>query len=123
MIAHPAVVQRLNWMLGPGYSEAFEPMACNYITGTCGGSLHAGPRHGQGLSGAALGFGLENGRAYCEASALQTDDIQMRPSWLIFDCNTGGECIVGSWRCWSSGRGMFCLHSWWVVLFIIVSLD
>eukprot|EP01051_Picozoa_sp_SAG22_P035035 SAG22_NODE_16229_length_330_cov_0.883117_2_plen_35_part_01 len=35
-------------MLGPGYFEAFEPMACNYIAGTCGGSLHAGPRLGQG---------------------------------------------------------------------------
>ena len=43
MIAHPTVVQRLNMMLGPGYFEAFEPMACNYIPGTCGGSLHAGP--------------------------------------------------------------------------------
>jgi hypothetical protein len=32
MIAHPAVVQRLNWMLGPGYFEAFEPMACSECT-------------------------------------------------------------------------------------------
>ena len=27
------VVKRLNMMLGPGYYEAFEPMACNYIPG------------------------------------------------------------------------------------------
>jgi|EP01046_Picozoa_sp_COSAG06_P048351 hypothetical protein len=31
MIANPKVVQRLNMMLGPGYFEAFEPMACNYV--------------------------------------------------------------------------------------------
>jgi len=37
-------VQRLNWLLGFGYHEAFEPMACIYPPGTCGGSLHAAPR-------------------------------------------------------------------------------
>jgi hypothetical protein len=44
MIAHPPVVQALNWLLGYGYNEAFEPMACMYPPGTSGGSLHAAPR-------------------------------------------------------------------------------
>ena len=44
MIAHPPVVARLNFLLGYGYNESFEPMACLYPPGTCGGSLHAAPR-------------------------------------------------------------------------------
>ena len=40
MIAHPAIVQRLNWMLGPGFREVWEPMCCIYPKGTTGGSLH-----------------------------------------------------------------------------------
>jgi hypothetical protein len=94
-----------SWLLGLGYHEAFEPMACIYPPGTCGGSLHAAPRthnpllsgegisHRQpgydnpfsgghnrsfrdpvsslvgatcGLTGAATGYGLVNGRFYSE---------------------------------------------------------
>jgi hypothetical protein len=33
------VVKRLNMMLGPGYYEAFEPMACNYIPGGLSANL------------------------------------------------------------------------------------
>ena len=77
MIAHPPIVQRLNMTLGRGYSELFEPVACAYVPGTSGGSIHAGPRGSDkrganrneddlrldtGLSGAALGYGLTNGR-------------------------------------------------------------
>ena len=40
MIAHPPIVQRLNWMLGTGFRELFEPMCCIYSKGTSGGSLH-----------------------------------------------------------------------------------
>jgi hypothetical protein len=40
MIAHPAIVERLNWMLGLGYKESFEPMCCIYPQGTTGGSVH-----------------------------------------------------------------------------------
>ena len=95
MIAHPKVVQRLNMMLGPGYQEAFEPMGCCYIPGTCGGSLHAGPRGGMagnegpletGLSGTALGYGLANGRAYCEGVNVQ---------WALGDATAAeGGCFV-----------------------------
>ena len=40
MIGHPAIVKRLNWMLGYGFKEIFEPMCTEYPTGTTGGSLH-----------------------------------------------------------------------------------
>jgi ectoine hydroxylase-related dioxygenase (phytanoyl-CoA dioxygenase family) len=40
MIANPAVVHRLNWLLGPGFKEITEPMCCVYPKGTTGGSLH-----------------------------------------------------------------------------------
>jgi hypothetical protein len=40
MIGHPTIVQRLNWMLGYGFSEKDEPMCCIYPAGTTGGSMH-----------------------------------------------------------------------------------
>jgi len=40
MIGYPRVVQRLNWMLGTGFKEHFEPMCCIYPKGTTGGSIH-----------------------------------------------------------------------------------
>ncbi len=52
MIAHPPVVQRLNWMLGYGYLESTEPMCCVYPKGTTGGSLHGqNPRSYTTLNG------------------------------------------------------------------------
>ncbi|MED5415171.1 MAG: phytanoyl-CoA dioxygenase family protein [Candidatus Latescibacterota bacterium] len=40
MIGHPAIVKRLNWILGYGFRESTEPMCCVYPKGTTGGSLH-----------------------------------------------------------------------------------
>lgn len=40
MIAHPPIVQRLNWMFGYGFKELNEPMCCVYPKGTTGGSVH-----------------------------------------------------------------------------------
>ena len=52
MIAHPAIVQRLNWMLGYGFRESTEPMCCVYPQGTSGGSLHGqNPRSYRTLNG------------------------------------------------------------------------
>jgi hypothetical protein len=87
MIAHPRVVQALNCMLGPGYNEAFEPLGCNYITGTCGGSIHAGPQlDHRRLSGAASGYGFSNGRAYCSG---------VNVSWALGDATAvDGGCFV-----------------------------
>ena len=51
MIAHPAIVERLNWMLGLGYKESFEPMCCIYPKGTTGGSVHGQNRFDYGAHG------------------------------------------------------------------------
>ncbi|MBI85100.1 MAG: hypothetical protein CMJ81_18045 [Planctomycetaceae bacterium] len=51
MIAHPAIVERLNWMLGLGYKESIEPMCCIYPKGTTGGSLHGQNRFDHGACG------------------------------------------------------------------------
>jgi hypothetical protein len=43
----PWLSERYHPRLGLGWNEAFEPMACHYPAGTCGGSMHAGwPRRG-----------------------------------------------------------------------------
>jgi len=85
MIAHPAVVQRLNWMLGYGFREGGEPMCCVYPKGTTGGSLH-----GQNPGG----YSLVNGRQHCE---------QVNVAWALHDEeegfgeNSGGFlCVPGS---------------------------
>ena len=91
----------MSMTLGPGYNEIFEPMACNYIPGTCGGSIHAGPRGSDArgtsrneedprldtnLSGAALGYGLSNGRAYCQGANV---------TWHLQDATAAeGGCSV-----------------------------
>ena len=61
MIAHPALIQRLNWMMGSGYGVT----QCNAFLSEKGGSglfMHSGswdPR-------AANHYEVRNGRAYCE---------------------------------------------------------
>jgi hypothetical protein len=61
MIAHPALIQRLNWMMGSGYGVT----QCNAFLSEKGGSglfRHSGswdPR-------AANHYEVRNGRAYCE---------------------------------------------------------
>jgi len=85
MIAHPAVVQRLNWMLGYGSREADDAMCCVYPKGTSGGSLH-----GQ----STRSFAVHHGRMLCE---------QVNVAWALQDEAPGfGEgsggfvCIPGS---------------------------
>ena len=85
MIAHPAVVQRLNWLLGYGFRESTEPMCCVYPTGTTGGSLH-----GQSPGG----YTLFNGRPLSD---------QVNVAWALHDevagfgDDSGGFiCVPGS---------------------------
>ena len=85
MIAHPAIVQRLNWMLGYGFRESGEPMCCVYPKGTTGGSLH-----GQNPGG----YTFVNGRQQVE---------QVNVAWALHDEvegfgeNSGGFlCVPGS---------------------------
>ena len=84
MIGHPAIVKRLNWLLGYGFRESTEPMCCVYPTGTTGGSLH-----GQNPEDA-----LYNGRQLVE---------QVNVAWALQDESPGfGEdsggfiCVPGS---------------------------
>lgn len=85
MIAHPAIVQRLNWMLGYGFRESTEPMCCVYPTGTTGGSLH-----GQSPGG----YTVFNGRPLSD---------QVNVAWALHDeapgfgDDSGGFiCVPGS---------------------------
>ena len=85
MIGHPAIAQRLNWMLGYGFRESGEPMCCVYPKGTTGGSLH-----GQNPGG----YSFINGRQQVE---------QVNVAWALrdevegFGENSGGFlCVPGS---------------------------
>ena len=85
MIGHPAIAQRLNWMLGYGFRESGEPMCCVYPKGTTGGSLH-----GQNPGG----YSFVNGRQQVE---------QVNVAWALHDEvegfgeNSGGFlCVPGS---------------------------
>ena len=81
MIAHPAVVRRLNWMLGYGYREADDAMCCSYPKGTSGGSLHGqNPRS----------FTLHHGRHLCE---------QVNVAWALHDEAPGFGEVSGGFIC------------------------
>ena len=62
MIAHPAVVHCLNWMLGSGYSLAHERAIC-YEQGSAGLFLHGGSEPARTRNH----YALQNGRTYCES--------------------------------------------------------
>ena len=81
MIAHPAIVQRLNWMLGYGFRESTEPMCCVYPKGTTGGSLH-----GQNPGG----YATINGRPLVE---------QVNVAWALHDEAAGFGQDSGGFIC------------------------
>jgi ectoine hydroxylase-related dioxygenase (phytanoyl-CoA dioxygenase family) len=81
MIGHPAIVQRLNWMLGYGFRESTEPMCCVYPKGTTGGSLH-----GQ----AVCAFTARNGRQLLD---------QVNVAWALHDEAPGFGDGSGGFLC------------------------
>jgi len=81
MIAHPPIVQRLNWMLGYGFRESTEPMGCVYPQGTTGGSLH-----GQNPGG----YAVINGRPLVE---------QVNVAWALHDEAAGFGDDSGGFLC------------------------
>jgi ectoine hydroxylase-related dioxygenase (phytanoyl-CoA dioxygenase family) len=81
MIAHPPIVQRLNWMLGYGFRESTEPMGCVYPQGTTGGSLH-----GQNPGG----YTAINGRPLVE---------QVNVAWALHDEAAGFGADSGGFLC------------------------
>ncbi|HCV22760.1 MAG TPA: phytanoyl-CoA dioxygenase family protein [Candidatus Latescibacteria bacterium] len=60
MLAHPAVIQRLNWMIGAGYRVTQNTALC-HVTGSSGQMLHAGNSN---PSGVGKDFGMVNGRIH-----------------------------------------------------------
>ena len=88
MIAHPAVVQRMNWMSGSGF-VLDAARAIIYEKGTSGHGMHSGPVPGSPRST----YRLQNGRTYCET---------INVAWQLRDVNSGDGgfvCISGSHKC------------------------
>lgn len=85
MIAHPAVVHRLNWMMGSGFLCRNARAICS-VKGTSGHGLHsfAEPARPKNT------YVLQNGRAYCDS---------INVAWQLRDvCEADGGfvCIPGS---------------------------
>ena len=73
MIAHPAVVQRLNWMKGSGYRTGGATVFCA-VEGTSGHALHDG---NEPMS-PSRGYVYKNGRSYAETVTItwQLRDVE-----------------------------------------------
>ena len=82
MLAHPAVIHRLNWMMGTGYA-ATQASAFLSEPGGSGHFLHAGTFS----PSAGNHYEVRNGRAYCE---------YVNVVWQLRDVNRedGGFCVV-----------------------------
>ena len=85
MIAHPVVVQRLNWMMGSGYYLS-RARAIHYERGTSGLHIHSTPEPATPRNT----YALQNGRAYSE---------QVNVNWQLVDTRQGDGgfvCVPGS---------------------------
>jgi hypothetical protein len=85
MIAHPAVVQRLNWMMGSGFRCRSVRAICS-VKGTSGHGLHSFSEPARPVNT----YVLQNGRAYCDS---------INVAWQLRDvCESDGGfvCIPGS---------------------------
>ena len=96
MIAHPAVVHRLNWMGGSGYRTGGATVFCA-VQGTSGHSLHDG---NEPMS-PSRGYYFKNGRSYCETVTI---------TWQLRDVEPGlggFACVPGSHKTqYSKPRGI-----------------
>jgi ectoine hydroxylase-related dioxygenase (phytanoyl-CoA dioxygenase family) len=85
MIAHPAVVHRLNWMMGSGFVFRNARAICS-VKGTSGHGLHSGSDPATPVRA----YAQQNGRTYCEA---------INVAWQLRDvteADGGFVCIPGS---------------------------
>ena len=94
MIAHRAVVRRLNWMLGPRWrcDPRNEPGSTHWEAGTAGINLHAGHSPASGVGGARpeADYRYQGGRCYGD---------QVNVAWQLSRCGPedgGFVCIKGS---------------------------
>ncbi len=85
MIAHPAVVQRMNWMTGSGF-KLDAARVIHYPKGSSGHYLHSGPHPASPRNH----FFIQNGRTYCET---------INVAWQLVDVNAndgGFVCLPGT---------------------------
>ena len=85
MVAHPAVVHRLNWMAGSGF-RCGQPSAFCAVKGTSGHSLHDS---NEPLN-PSRSYVYKNGRSFCEAVTVTW---QLRD---VTDADGGFACVPGS---------------------------
>lgn len=74
MLAHPAVIERLNWMIGAGYRVSQNTALC-HVKGSSGQMLHAGNSNPTDIG---KHFGMKNGRIHTPSSinvAWQLNDV------------------------------------------------
>ncbi len=86
MIAHPAVVGRLNWMGGSGYRTGGATVFCAAL-GTSGHSLHDG---NEPMS-PSRGYYFKNGRSYCETVTITWQLRDVEPGLGGFACVPGSH--------------------------------
>ena len=86
MIAHPAVVQRLNWMGGSGYRTTGATVFCA-VHGTSGHSLHDG---NEPMS-PSRGYYFKNGRSYAETVTITWQLRDVEPGLGGFACVPGSH--------------------------------
>ena len=86
MIAHPAVVQRLNWMGGSGYRMGGATVFCA-VEGTSGHSLHDGNEP----MTPSRGYAFKNGRSYAETVTITWQLRDVEPGLGGFACVPGSH--------------------------------
>jgi ectoine hydroxylase-related dioxygenase (phytanoyl-CoA dioxygenase family) len=86
MIAHPAVVQRMNWMGGSGYRMGGATVFCA-VQGTSGHSLHDGNEP----MTPSRGYAFKNGRSYAETVTITWQLRDVEPGLGGFACVPGSH--------------------------------
>ena len=86
MIAHPAVVQRLNWMGGNGYRMGGATVFCA-VQGSSGHSLHDGNEP----MTPSRGYYFKNGRSYAETVTITWQLRDVEPGLGGFACVPGSH--------------------------------
>ena len=86
MIAHPTLVQRLNWMGGSGYRTGGATVFCA-VQGTSGHSLHDGNEP----MTPSRGYYFKNGRSYAETVTITWQLRDVEPGLGGFACVPGSH--------------------------------
>ena len=108
MVAHPAVVERLNWMMGPGWAESPASASVNR-PGAGGQQIHGAPEYGRTAANAYHAAAMSHlqatqviphpepeGKAF--SAVLLTPGVrnarQVNYHWVLRDVEPGdGPCL------------------------------